>query len=345
MKKSRLLMILAALLPLLLFVLPMWRIMLEAPQYPEPIGFKIYINDFKDVSPNDMKNINILNHYVGMQYIPDAIPEFKIFPWGVLFTSVLGLILALIGKHKFYLYWFILVIGLSAAGVADFYIWEYNYGHNLDPKAIMKFTDENGNMLAYQPPVFGSKTILNFKAHSYPQLGTFFLILGIALSFVAYKVGKKEVQKSSNLGTTLLMLGFLTLSLSSCSTNPKEIDYGKAACSYCKMNIVDNRHAAEIVTKKGKVFMYDAIECMVHDKDNNVADNNAHTLVMDYNNPNHFVNALEASYLISENLPSPMNANLSAFSSQELAQKAQSEFAGTIYSWNELAGALNQNSH
>ena len=80
---------------------------------------------------------------------------------------------------------------LSTAGLIDFYIWEHDYGHDLDPKAIMKFTNPDGSIMGFQPPLFGSKDILNFTAHSYPQLGAYFLALGMALSFVAYWVGRK----------------------------------------------------------------------------------------------------------------------------------------------------------
>ncbi len=194
MKKSRIIMIVGALVPLLLFVFPLWKITLEAPQYPIPLGMHIYINDFKDANPHDIKNINLMNHYVGMKYIPDAIPEFKIFPYGIIITTVIGLIVGFIGNHKWYLYWFIMMVLVSTAGLIDFYIWEHDYGHNLDPNAILKFTNEDGTPMGFQPPFFGTKHILNFVAHSYPRLGAYCLALGIALGLGAYLVGRKEIK-------------------------------------------------------------------------------------------------------------------------------------------------------
>lgn len=196
MKKSNIIMIIAALLPLGLFLFPLWRITLEAPQYPTPLAMNIHINDFSDVHPHDIKNINLMNHYVGMKYIPEAIPEFKIFPAGILITSFLGLLIAWKGNYKWFLGWFILMIALSAAGMYDFYLWEHDYGHNLDPKAIMKFTNPDGTQMGFQPPLFGSRDILNFRAHSYPQLGALFLTLGIAAGFAAYLIGKKTNKKT-----------------------------------------------------------------------------------------------------------------------------------------------------
>jgi len=196
MKKSNIIMIVAALLPLGLFLFPLWRITLEAPQYPTPLAMNIHINDFSDVHPHDIKNINLMNHYVGMKYIPEAIPEFKIFPIGIIITTIIGLIIGLKGSYKWFLYWFILMVALSAAGLYDFYIWEHDYGHDLDPKAIMKFTNPDGSVMGFQPPLFGSKDILNFRAHSYPRLGALFLALGIVTSLFAYFVGKKQSKLS-----------------------------------------------------------------------------------------------------------------------------------------------------
>ena len=90
MKKSNIIMLFAALLPLGLFLFPLWKITLEAPQYPTPLGMYIHINDFSDAHPHDIKNINLMNHYVGMKYIPDAIPEFKIFPAGIIITTIIN---------------------------------------------------------------------------------------------------------------------------------------------------------------------------------------------------------------------------------------------------------------
>ena len=192
MKKARIIMIVGVLLTLGLFIFPLWNITLEAPQYPTPLGMDIYINDFADANPHDIKNINLMNHYVGMKYIPDAIPEFKIFPIGIITTAIIGLIIGFKANYKWFLAWFILMIVLSAAGMYDFYLWEHDYGHNLDPKAILKFTNKDGTVMGFQPPLFGTKDILNFRAHSYPQLGAYFMSLGIAFSLVAYFVGKKE---------------------------------------------------------------------------------------------------------------------------------------------------------
>ncbi len=185
-------MIAGALLLLSLFKLPLWNITLEAPQYPTPLGMNIHINKITDVKPNDVKNINLLNHYIGMQEIPEHLKEFDMFPYIVIAMVVLGVLIGLRAGYKWFLAWFVLMAVLGLAGIYDFYLWEYNYGHNLNPKAILKFTDAQGHPMAYQPPLFGTKKILNFTAHSYPRAGAYLMFLGMFLALVAFFVGKKE---------------------------------------------------------------------------------------------------------------------------------------------------------
>jgi len=194
MKKSKLLMIVGSLLLLGLFVFPLWNITLEAPQYPIPLGMDIHINKFSDTHEFDIKNINLMNHYVGMQYIPETIPEFKIFPWAIGIMVALGVLIGFLGNHKLFLGWFVIMSLLGVAGMYDFYLWEHDYGHNLDPKAIMKFTNPDGSIMGFQPPLFGSKDILNFKAHSYPRLGAYLMFVGMLLTVIAFFVGKKEAK-------------------------------------------------------------------------------------------------------------------------------------------------------
>lgn len=191
-------MLVGVLLPLFLFVFPLWNITLEAPQYPTPLGMDIYINDFADMHPHDIKNINLMNHYVGMKYIPESIPEFRIFPIVIIVMAFLGIILAFKANYKWFLGWFIIMTILALAGIYDFYLWEHDYGHDLDPKAIMKFTNPDGTVMGFQPPLFGTKDILNFRAHSYPQLGAYFLAIGMALTFISYFVGKREKTSKVN---------------------------------------------------------------------------------------------------------------------------------------------------
>ncbi|MCP4457364.1 MAG: hypothetical protein GY816_04965 [Cytophagales bacterium] len=197
MRKSQLLMFVGSLLLLSLFVFPLWNITLEAPQYPEAIGMDIYINKFVDKNPNDIKNINIMNHYVGMEDIPEQIPEFEIFPSVVIGMAAIGAIFGFIGKKKLFVAWFTVMIILGSIGMYDFYMWEYEYGHNLKETAAIKFTDEDGEPMSYQPPLIGSKMILNFKAISMPRLGAYLMFVGMSMTLAAFVIEKKEDSKET----------------------------------------------------------------------------------------------------------------------------------------------------
>lgn len=134
----------------------------------------------------------------------------------------------------------------------------------------------------------------------------------------------------------ILVTIIIGISFWSCAIEPKEINYGKDACHSCKMNIVDQQHAAEVVSKKGKVFKYDSIECMIRDNKENSPEDIAMYLVMDFNKPNTFITASEATFIISENIPSPMGGFLSALSSKVEAEKLQIENTGSLHNWEEI---------
>ena len=98
---------------------------------------------------------------------------------------------------------------------------------------------------------------------------------------------------------------FLLL-VSSCITGPEPIYYGEDACEFCTMTIVDQQHAAQLVTEKGKNYKYDAIECMINELNQWERPPVKFHLVADFANPGTMTDALSASYLISEEIPSPM---------------------------------------
>jgi hypothetical protein len=204
MKKAGLLMILGSLLLLGLFKFPLWNIMLGAPQYPDPLGMNIFINGIKGVSEFDIQNIDGLNHYIGMKTIPkpEEMWEFRTFPLvigGMAFLGVLIGFLGFFGKisYHWFLGWFILMTILGVLGMYDFNSWLIEYGTDLDPNAIMKMTKPDGTPLTYEPPLLGSKKILNFTAHSYPRLGAYMMFAGMLLTLIAYFLGKKTQNQKS----------------------------------------------------------------------------------------------------------------------------------------------------
>ena len=133
-----------------------------------------------------------------------------------------------------------------------------------------------------------------------------------------------------------IIVTFAFLILVSCSVRPKPIDYGSDGCHFCSMTIVDRQHAAEIVTKKGKAFKFDAVECMMnHLKDIDVSTVGLF-LVNDFRTPGELINAQEATFLISKAIPSPMGEYLSAFRSRNEAEQVEAENQGELYTWDGL---------
>ncbi len=126
------------------------------------------------------------------------------------------------------------------------------------------------------------------------------------------------------------------LLLSGCKPTPKPIEYGADVCEFCKMTVVDRQHGAEVVTKKGRVYKFDAIECMVNYIDQQGAESFALFLTNDYMQPGALTDATTATYLISRGVPSPMGAFLSGFSNEADAQAVQTAKGGELFTWAQL---------
>lgn len=129
---------------------------------------------------------------------------------------------------------------------------------------------------------------------------------------------------------------FLVLTLISCSIKPQPIDYGSDACHFCSMTIVDRQHAAQIVTKKGKAFKFDAVECMMNHLNDIDSNEVALFLVNDYSDPGELIDGTKAFYLISEGIPSPMGEYLTAFGTKEQVEAAFLEHKGDQLNWEQL---------
>lgn len=188
MKISNLLMAIGSLILIAIYFVPIWFIALDAPQFPEGLGLYIYVNDIKGFTPTDLESLNILNHYIGMKKIvPKEISEFKIIPIVLGGLIALGLVFSFLKKNWLKLLWLGLVLLGAIIGIYDYYLWGYDYGHNLDPNAIIKVPG-----MAYQPPLIGGKQLLNIYAFSFPYWGAGIIIVSIVLVILSYYFGKKE---------------------------------------------------------------------------------------------------------------------------------------------------------
>ena len=186
---SRLIIAISALMMISAYFVPLWQILMWAPQYPEGLEMKIWINTLS----GDVKIISALNHYIGMKHIEVGMfPEFTYMIYLVGFLLGFGLLTALVNKRLFLWMYVVLILSAGVAALVDFYLWGYDYGHNLDPTAPIVVPG-----MSYQPPLIGTKQLLNFTAFSGPDIGGWIfltsglLVIGV-LCYEIYAPRKKS---------------------------------------------------------------------------------------------------------------------------------------------------------
>lgn len=130
---------------------------------------------------------------------------------------------------------------------------------------------------------------------------------------------------------------FLLLIFSSCSKNPEPINYGKDHCAFCEMLITDKKFGAELITSKGKIVKFDAIECLAEAVLNNeVESNNSKLYVINFFKENELIEVSKAFFLRSEKVHSPMGMNFLSVKTQEELDSAKNEFGGEEMDWESL---------
>mgnify|MGYP000880615911 CR=1 FL=1 len=185
----RILILLCAIALAIVIFLPIWRIELEAAQYPEGLELKIYSYKLA----GQVEIINGLNHYIGMKTIhTEDFVEFTILPWLIAMFAIFFLVVSIKNSRCWLNYLFLLFLLFGIIAMVDFYIWEYNYGHDLDPNAPIKVPG-----MAYQPPLIGYKQLLNFGAFSIPDIGGW-IFIGCGLTLFYCCIREWHLQKTQH---------------------------------------------------------------------------------------------------------------------------------------------------
>lgn len=169
---SRLLLALLV-IPLLLGVTrPLWRISMKAPQYPAGLYMDVYTYKVTGGHGNqDIKEINTLNHYIGMHKIDRAeLKDLDWIPFAIGLLLVLTLRCAAIGNVRALLDLVVMTGYISLFAFGRFVYKLYVFGHELDPDAPIKIKP-------FTPAIFGTKHVANFTTSSYPQSGT--VLIGV----------------------------------------------------------------------------------------------------------------------------------------------------------------------
>ncbi len=329
---SRLLLVIAA--AGLVFVLfsPIWRIELDAPQYPEGLALTIHANGLQ----GNVDIINGLNHYIGMKTLHNEdFIEFKLLPYCIVFFAAAFAFVAIINKRRWLNILFGLFVVFGIIAMVDFWKWEYNYGHNLNPNAAIIVPG-----MAYQPPLIGFKQLLNFGAYSIPDIGGWLFIAAGVIALVCVFIERRKilVKKKGMLPLNYGIILLTLLSASSCNPSPQALVIGKDNCHLCKMTISDPKYGAEVLTKKGKAYKFDDVHCVLsflHSKeidDGQVKD----IYVADFAGNHSLVNVNESFFLQSSEIHAPMNGNVIGFTNKDSMKNIAAQLNGTIINWEQL---------
>jgi len=185
---SRLLLLAAAATIAVSLFFPLWKMHLVAPQYSD--GLDLYIFPYKiqggGLNGQHLKEINNLNHYIGMKPIQEA--DFMEMRW---MPFVFGLIILMtlrsivFGEMSNVVDLFAVYSYFGAFSIASFWYRLYEYGHKLDPRAPM-------HIKPFTPRLIGVEQIANFREASYPMAGAYLLCLSVLLIVLAGWFSRKE---------------------------------------------------------------------------------------------------------------------------------------------------------
>jgi copper chaperone NosL len=315
--------------------LPIWRIDLAAPQYPEGLTLRLFAHGLG----GDVDIVNGLNHYIGMRplHTKDFV-EFVVLPYIIGGFAALGFLVALFNRKLVFFGWVFVFLLIAFTAMIDFYRWEYNYGHDLNPEAPIQVPG-----MTYQPPLIGHKQLLNFSAFSIPDSGGW-IFVGVGLLLVGgtiLEIRRRDVSDHtrktglSTAGITTVMAGMSLLLLQGCQAGPQPIRYKEDNCDFCKMTFMDKRFGGEVCTKKGRVYKFDDIHCLLESLKAGVparADI-ADIYLVDYNDGS-WLRAEDAFLFRSDTFHTPMNGNVAAFSG--VGDAVSRGFKGEALIWKEL---------
>ena len=173
----RVMVLCAALVLIPTFTSPLYTMTMFAPQYPD--GLRLFIYSHKLVGGNngqDIPEINVLNHYIGMRdLVSEEFGEFKWMPFVIGAFTLLFARTVVLGKMSHLVDSLVLYVYFGAFALWSFGSKMWNYGHTLSPAAAVKVEP-------FMPPMFGYKQLANFEVYSYPALGSY--ALGAAALFL-----------------------------------------------------------------------------------------------------------------------------------------------------------------
>jgi copper chaperone NosL len=173
---TRLMLLAAAALLVTTYFLPLWNLTMFAPQYPDGLRLDIYSHTLVGGNGGqDIKEINVLNHYIGMQDLANE--SFTEFKWMPFVIGALGLLILRAAVHGTVVA--LVDVTMLSVYFGAFSLWSfgyklYRYGHDLDPTAAVRVPP-------FMPPMFGYQQIANFEVYSYPRAASYAMAAAVLI--------------------------------------------------------------------------------------------------------------------------------------------------------------------
>ena len=138
--------------------------------------------------------------------------------------------------------------------------------------------------------------------------------------------------------TRLGLLAGIATMLACATPSPHPVVYGTDQCAHCHMTVADPRYAAELVTRTGKVIVFDDIGCLVaYLATGAVQQGSVHsTWAHDYVAPGEWVPTRDLAFVRSDSFHTPMGSGLAALARPQVADSIREAAGGERLDWTQV---------
>ena len=195
--------------------LPLWTMTMKAPQYPK--GLRLHA--FGRGMEGDLRELNILNHYIGMPAITAPPLETAIFPIGIVLLAALCLLSPLHAWLRRAAVAAALVVPIGI--VVDLQWRLYEFGHSLNPTAPIR-------LKAFTPLVIGPTKMGNFATTATISWGFVCLLAAAAILWLAGRAtrppaavpGMSVMHRAAGIAAALIVFVISPAALASTAPGP-----------------------------------------------------------------------------------------------------------------------------
>lgn len=152
----------AAMLLAVSILFPYWELRLNAPQYPRGLYMTVYIDHIQ----GDIREIDGLNHYIGMAPLGGAARLERTVAMGAMVAMIAGLVAATVLRGRWAALLAVPALLLPPVFMADLFYWLRRFGRNLDPKAALADA-----IPPFTPRILGHGAIAQFSTDAMVQTG------------------------------------------------------------------------------------------------------------------------------------------------------------------------------